>query len=254
VTRDLLAMVEDETGYPVRLVAEPKLPVLSRVEIARNVMLAHSVLYRPADDESIDYLICYQCGFVLRLFDNPPDSRYEYVPSAKGRAAVRRLVADQGGNAVKSRRSVGQLEEMASTFLQGLVARLYSVPVGLRVAEWILENYPELQAGQRIAVLREVSDAQATLQPEVRERTPTQIFDAVQAINAAQGMYWAEQPGMREVASPFRMAGYQRAGRALLDIWRDSPSDPGRDCELVDSWADALHIAGWGAWQRYTAP
>lgn len=254
VTHNFLALVERETGYAVRLVEEPKSPAPSRVQLAREGAPVHCVFYRPADDESVDYQICYQCGFVLRLFDNPPDARNEYIASAKGRTAVRRLITDRGGRGAGSRGGASQLEELASTLLGGLVNRLYSVPVGLRVAEWILENYPELEAGQRISVVQEVTAAQATLQPEVRERTPAPLFDAVQAINAAQALYWTEQYGMRELASPFREAGYQRAGRALLDIWRNSPSDPGRDRELVNRWASELHIDGWGAWQPYIAP
>jgi hypothetical protein len=254
VTHDFLALVKRETGYAVRLVEEPKSPALSRVQLARDSAPVHCVSYRPADDESVDYLICYQCGFLLRLFDNPPDARYEFVPSEKGRTAVRRLIADQGRTAKAKRAAASALEETVTTFLHGLLDRLYAVPVGLRVAEWILENFPELEAGQRSAVLREVADAQATLEPELRARTPTNIFDAMQAINAAQALYWAERHGVRELAAPFRTAGYQRAGRALLDIWRDSPSDPGYDRELVDRWANELQIAGWGSWQRYVAP
>lgn len=254
VTRNFLALVESETGYPVQLLEEPKLPVLARVKLADPGTPRHSLVYRPGEDESVDYVICYQCGFVLRLFDNPPDARYEYIPSEKGQTAVRSLITDRGGPAAKSRRGAPQLAETASALLAGLVDRLYTVPVGLRVAEWIHEDYGELEAGQRVAVVQEVTVAQATLQPDVRERMPPPLFDAMQAINAAQALYWTEQYGMRELASPFRETGYQRAGRALLDIWRDSPSDPGRDRELVNNWANELRVGGWGAWQRYIAP
>jgi hypothetical protein len=254
VTHDFLALVERETGYPVQLVDEPALPVLSRVRVAHEGAPRHCVSYRAPHGDSLDYLICYQCGFVLRLFDNPPHARYEFVPSERGRAAVRSLIADRGGRGASRRRGAPQLEELAATLLAGLIDRLYAVPVGLRVAEWILENYPQLEAGQRLAVAQEVTDAQVTLQPEVRESMPAPIFDALQALNAAQAIYWADQHGLRELASPFRAAGYQRAGRALLDIWRDSPSDPEQDRELVNRWASELHVAGWGAWQRYVAP
>jgi hypothetical protein len=253
VTTDFLALVERETGYPVRLVEEPKLPTLARVQIAAGASPAHQVLYRLARDESVDYQICYQCGFVLRLFDNPPGARYEFAPAEKGRREVRRLVTDPNGKLARYR-PAGKREQMAATFLEGLTALLGSIPIGLRVAEWIHDNYPELQAGQRLTVLEQVTLAQATLEPQVRDMTPTRIFDATQAINAAHGMYWAEKYGMRELSSPFREAGYQRAGRALLDIWGDAPDDPGHDRELVDRWAEELHIAGWGAWQRYVAP
>ena len=254
VTHDFLALVERETGYPVRLVEEPHLPTLARVQIARGVTPAHLVLYRPAADESVDYVICWQCGFVLRLFENAPGDRYEFVAADKGRSEVRRLVAGPGSKLVKEGFGAAQLEEMTSIFLDGLMVHLRSVPIGLRIAEWIHENYPELRAGQRATVVREVNEAKGTLQPAVREITPDPIFDATQAINAAHGMYWAEQLGMRELGSPFQAAGYQRAGRGLLQIWRDLPGDPGHDRDVVDRWAGQLHIAGWGAWQPYVAP
>ena len=253
VTYDFLALVERETGYPVRLVEEPDLPTLARVQLARGATPAHLLLYRPALDESVDYVICYQCGFLLRLFDTPPGARYEYGPAEKGRREVRHLVTDPGGKLEKYSLAADQLEQMASTLLDGLMVRLRSIPVGLRVGEWIQENYPQLEAGQRLTVLKEVTEAQASLEPEVRDMTPAPIFDATQAINAAHAMYWADVYGMRELASPFRAAGYQRAGRALLDIWRDAPDDPAHDRELVDRWAEELHIGGWGAWQPYVA-
>ena len=212
------------------------------------------MLYRPACDESVDYVICYQCGFVLRLFDNPPGARYEFAPAEKGRNEVRRLVTEPGSKPAKVGLGAKQLQPMAVALVENLTSLLWSIPIGLRVGEWIYDNYPELQASQRVAVIKEITEAQATLEPQVRDKTPAPIFDATQAINAAHCMYWAEKYGMRSLASPFRVAGYQRAGRALLDIWGDAPDDPGHDRALVDRWAEELHIAGWGAWQRYVAP
>jgi hypothetical protein len=254
VTHDFLALVERETGYPVRLVEEPKQPALARVQLARAGAPAHVVTYRPVRDESVDYLICHQCGFVLRLFDNPPGARYEYAQAEKGRREVRRLVTEPGSKLAKHRLGAKQLEQMAVVLLENLTSLLRSIPIGLRVGEWIYDNHSDLRSSQRAAVVKEVTEAHATLEAQVRDKTPVLIFDATQALNAAQAMFWAEKYDMRELASPFRVAGYKRAGRALLDEWNEAPDDPGHDRALVDRWAEELHIAGWGAWQPYVAP
>ena len=75
-TREFLALVGSDTGYPVKVLEDPNLPNLATVRMARGNVPAHFVTYKPTRDESLDYLICVQCGFVLRLFDTPPEQRF----------------------------------------------------------------------------------------------------------------------------------------------------------------------------------
>ena len=55
VTREIIALVEKETGYPVQLLEEPSLQTLATVRMARGNVPAHFVLYKPTRDESLDY-------------------------------------------------------------------------------------------------------------------------------------------------------------------------------------------------------
>lgn len=254
VTREFLALVQRETGYPVKLVEEPELPTRARVQIARGNVPAHLVQYRPARDDSVDYLICYQCGFVLRLFETSPAERFDLIGTEAGRAEVQRLVTRPDSGLAKYDLSSAQRTQMASAFYDGLLTHLRSIPIGLRVAEWLHENYPELREGQRATVLKEIADAKGTLQPQVRDMTPDRVYAVTQAINAAYGTYWAEQYGMRELATPFQFAGFERAGRALLKIWRDTPAEPAHDRALIESWAESLGIRDWLQWTPYVAP
>ena len=254
VTREFLPLVERETGYPARLVEEPELPTLARVQIARGNVPAHLVQYRPARDDSVDYLICYQCGFVLRLFETPPAERFDLQGAQRGRDEVLRSITVPDSKLAKYGLSNAQIAELASMFYDGLLTHLRSIPVGLRVAEWLHENYPELREGQRTTVLKEIADAKGTLQPQVRDMTPDRVYAATQAINAAYGMYWAEQYGLRELATPFQFAGFERAGRALLKLWRDTPAEPAHDRELIEGWAESLGIRDWLQWTPYVAP
>jgi len=47
VTREFLPLVERETGYPARLVEEPELPTLARVQIARGNVPAQRLRATP---------------------------------------------------------------------------------------------------------------------------------------------------------------------------------------------------------------
>jgi hypothetical protein len=39
-----------------------------------------------------------------------------------------------------------QIEQLQSQFLSGLIVHLRSIPVGMRVSEWLSATYPDLEA------------------------------------------------------------------------------------------------------------
>jgi len=60
VTREFLALVERETGYPAKLVEEPELPTLARVQIARGNVLAQFTQSGTTRSIGLDYMIDYR--------------------------------------------------------------------------------------------------------------------------------------------------------------------------------------------------
>jgi hypothetical protein len=254
VTREFLALVEKETGYPVKLFENPDLPTLAKIKMARGNVPAHFVHYKPTRDESLDYVICFQCGFALRLFENPPEQRFEFGGRAEGEREVLDILSDSKGKLAKFGLQPAQLGQMASSFHSGLMIHLRSVPVGMRIADWIFARYPALHASQRVAVLKELADAKASVQPQIREITPDRILKPTVAINAAQAMFWADEYGMRELFGPYLGGPYEADGRALLKIWREMPADSLHDKELVDRWGEMLRLTNWYQWVPYEAP
>ena len=87
-----------------------------------------------------------------------------------------------------------------------------------------------------------------------REVTPEAVYRPTQAINAAYALFWAERWGRRELAAPYRFAGHDAAGGALLTLWHEMPAEPEYDRALVDAWGAQLGILGWYAWAPYQAP
>ena len=254
VTREFLTIVEKETGYPVKLLEEPNLPTFAVVRMARNNIPAHFVQYKPTHDESLDYMICFQCGFILRLFENPPEQRFDLAGTPDAERAVSSMLAGPSGTLEKYGLQPAQLAQMAATFLGGLMTHLRSVPIGMRIADWIYASYPALHASQRATVLKELAEAQQALQPSIREMTPDPIFAATMAINAAFALFWADRYGMRELFGPYLGSAYDAEGRALLKIWQEVPSSPLHDRELIDRWGARLGLTHWYRWAPYMAP
>ena len=152
--------MEKETGYPVKLLEEPNLPTFAVVRMARNSVPAHFVQYKPTHDESLDYMICFQCGFILRLFENPPEQRFDLAGTPDAERAVSSMLSGPSGTLEKYGLQPAQLAQMAATFLSGLMTHLRSVPIGMRIADWIYASYPALHASQRATVLKELAEAQ----------------------------------------------------------------------------------------------
>jgi hypothetical protein len=71
VTRTVIARVEEVSGCPVVVSEDASLKTLAASRIARGENRIHAISFNPSVVREPDYLICYQCGFILRLFAVP---------------------------------------------------------------------------------------------------------------------------------------------------------------------------------------
>ena len=73
-TRQIVALAEEVSGFPVLVSEDPGLQTLAVVRMARGGALAHTISYKPSPGTQPDYLIAYQCGYIIRHFAPPPRS------------------------------------------------------------------------------------------------------------------------------------------------------------------------------------
>jgi hypothetical protein len=71
---------------------DASLKTLAASRIARGANRIHTISYNPTTVREPDYLICYQCGFILRLFGVAESDRVDLAGSAEGRQIVYRLL------------------------------------------------------------------------------------------------------------------------------------------------------------------
>jgi len=98
VTRQMIGLAEEESGFPVRVTDDPNLPTFASLSMARGQVAAHLITYRPQPGEAPDHAICYQCGFILCKFAVPPlRLRVDYAVSDTAYAEVRRMLTGPSG-------------------------------------------------------------------------------------------------------------------------------------------------------------
>src|ERR1039458_7115184 len=242
-TTKILGIVESLSGRPVRVQEDPSMQLLATVKIARGPAPLHMVTYRPMLQQPPDYRICFECGFIVRLFENPPESRVDFGASSEASRKMDLILAD--------RSLLPQVRQMKDTLLQGILAQLRSVPIGLRVDEWLWELCPSLRDQQIAAIKTQLQQNVQALDPTIRRAFPKKIVNANAAINAAYALFWADKLADPAYALPYRSIGADADGKALLDIYRSLEPRPRNDWSLVDRWAETLGLLGWYQWTPY---
>jgi len=97
VTRTVISLVENVSGCPVVVSEDASLKTLAASSIARGANRIHTISYNPSVVNEPDYLICYQCDFIVRLFGVAESDRVDLAGSAEGRQiAYRFLTATDG--------------------------------------------------------------------------------------------------------------------------------------------------------------
>jgi hypothetical protein len=79
------------------------LTTLAASRIARRANRIHSISFNTSAVREPDYLICYQCGFILRLFGIPAADRVDLAGTTEGSQVVQRLLTAPDGPGKKLR-------------------------------------------------------------------------------------------------------------------------------------------------------
>jgi len=124
---DILLSVEETTKKPVIVRSDAGLPTHATVRIARDIDPAHIVQYRTQYEPERAYLIGYQCGFILRLYQVPAAERFDISTTSSGRAEAQQLITEH----YRNRRQALPTTVSASfgeQILSGIILQLRSTP------------------------------------------------------------------------------------------------------------------------------
>lgn len=244
VTKDILKRVEEHTGKNIQFMRDEKLSVLATLHMARNGAEYHVLRYRPSD-EPLDYLIAYQAGFLLRLFENEPNLRFDFAPTDQAAKSVELLLSAGQSLGIEDKAA---LPSFAGFVAQWALMNLRSLPIGMRIDQWIASEYPDLRDQQADSIaLQQQQNSDLLAFKRGRLTIPVALMGSI----AAYALFADRLLGNGMFTIPYEAAGLLQQGQELLGVWDSVPADAQHDRELVDRWAATAGQNGWYTWTPY---
>ena len=229
----------------MHVMEDATLPLIATVTLAQPSVPVHVLRYNPALIRHPEYLVCFQCGFIIRAYEVPPDQRYEVVSNERGRREAASLITKHLRKKGKLPLPQDVLASLHEQLLNGLIVQLRSIPIGLRIDRWLYDEYPALKELQKEAAMKQLQDNTTTLRPDIAAFAPNQIHRPSLAMNAAYAEFWARLYEEPQLSLPYKATGQLESGLQLLSLLDAVPSDAAHDRQLIDRWAESLGINNW---------
>jgi hypothetical protein len=232
------------SGKPVLVHRDRNFAGHATIKIASDDAPAHLLRYKPEFESELPYLSAFQCGMALRSIQTNTVNRFDLASTPAMDKEVKQLIEEHllktGSNVPMS-----MVPQLCQQLGHGLGLQLRSMPIAIRVDEWLFRNYPVLADLQRKSIERQLQEAMHALGPSVRAFAPQRIIDANVGMSCAFAKFWAATWNEPEVAIPFTSAGYGKIGDELLGLVQMLDRSPDGDRDLVNQWAERLGLTGW---------
>lgn len=249
-TQKVIDLVEKQTGTSVRVIKDVNLKTLATVRMAREDMPFHLIIYNPNTNKMPDYLICYECGFILRLYSCDENKRKSFSITDYGRNEVEKLLSNE--MSLENKPFMPEIiHKICDEFFQGLMLQLRSYPVGMRVDSWIWEEYPELREIQVESAKMQMQTNVQSMSPEICEIVPKTIYKANIAMNGVFASFWSDKLSEDRFLIPYKTTKYWPLTLKLINFFNNSNDDPIHDCDLIDKWSNELGLMNWYKWIPY---
>lgn len=240
----MLQTIETLSGRPVEFKPDSSLSLRATLQLARNGAPAHVLRYRPSN-APLDYWVAYQAGYLLRLLELPASERFDF--SGTGVAGDRVLELVTAGLTLTDTESA-EAPRFADAVAHWAMVNLRSFAIGLRIDQWIADQYPSLRALQRQGMDAIQQENLMLLSKRSGKLSiPVQLLGPV----AACALFADRLLGRSTHSIPYRAAGALDLGAKLLAIVDRITPGATHDRELVDTWADAIGMNGWYRWIPY---
>ncbi|MFA5192863.1 MAG: hypothetical protein WC740_19305 [Verrucomicrobiia bacterium] len=170
--------------------------------------------------------MAYQCGFVIRLFQTPEEKRCDFAISEDASRKVAELFT-KGSFPAESR-------QMGEYLLNGLLSQLRTYPIGLRIDQWLMRDYPDLRTLQERGIQTQLEQNSQAIGPGLGKMFPPLLYGSNQSMNAAFALFWGRTWGNMTITLPYKATGFFKKVEALIKIFDQIPPEPIEDRRLVD--------------------
>lgn len=242
-TTMLVSQLEKLSGRSVQFMRVESLPVLATIKIARNGASYHILQYRPSN-RPVDYFISQQVGVVIRMFEQPPEQRYDFASDGSGEKQLESIIKASGSLSAKDKEL---LPLFVKSVHQWALMQIRSIPIGMRVDAWLFETFPNM----RESIKEGIAEQQQMNAEILGQRLGGLIPPTNQLAPAAAYALFSDRLLGTNFSIPFRAAGALRDGEELLDIFDELQSTSSYDTQLVNAWAAQLGMNSWYQWVHF---
>lgn len=140
---------------------------------------------------------------------------------------------------------------MGEYLLNGLLSQLRTYPIGLRIDQWLMRDYPDLRTLQERGIQIQLEQNSQVIGLGLGKKFPALLYGSNQSMNAAFALFWGRTWGDMTITLPYKVTGFLEKAEALIDVFDRIPSEPTEDRRLVDAWARELGVENWYEWIPY---
>jgi hypothetical protein len=229
-TQQMIQKVEELSGLPVHVAAEPGIRLRATIVQARGNAPAHLLRFKPGAP-NLDYLVASQLGFLCRALSLPSADRWDMAATTAEQDTGIRLMGLGVFNDDFARSMIGQI-----------ITQVRSYSIGLRVDTWMRTALPDLREQQEAEIRSQLAENERALAPETRSKFPKGIVDANSSMNAAFARFWAGVLGEPRFTIPHTALGYAEIAGRLLAVLDEVPEEASGDRTLVARWGELLGL------------
>lgn len=245
-TKEIVQLVEQETGKDFEFVEKPDLSVSASVKIARSFMVQHIVAFKSGNLERLSHLIAHECGHILRYYSVPVDERI--VPgTSKENYGKADYWIEKTGRKKLSKLPTTAVPRLKEIWINGFIRLLTNLPVDYRIENWLYNDYPDLRKAQLSSLDADYSTALAGASKKIETITPDVIYNKTNLINCV--FYTALDRSLgTSYAKGFKRFCKGRTSEKLLAPLMNDDRGFEQDIETINEWASILNVSDWFKW------
>jgi hypothetical protein len=244
---EIFKKVESATGKKVELIPVKGMQTMAEVKIARKHNDCHKIFYNSASPEEINHLIGCKCIQIIRTYETAEVKRLMGVSYQENINNAKMQIEAESG--VKPElHEVLNNNELVSSWILGVINQVISQPADLVVEKIIYDEYAELRKLQKTVLEKQFKDYLSTLNPKVRDLSPSVVFDASAIMNYVYLRVLDDYLGT-DFTGRSEHVYKRRRSESLYDFTiANTGGNTEQDRVVIDHWAEKLKIRSWYEW------
>lgn len=249
ILKDYANRLQTETDKKITFVAQSDIPTAAKLEVAENYGRSeHVVRYKPNypavehlqmhELVHLDFIIQARKANANKLFTSTQDDKKRFIRTLE--STINRLH--------KMGISEESLANYCSGLFDGLNRQIFNAPIDLFIEDFLHEEFPDMRAYQFQSYYGLIKEGlHAVTDKKVVDLSPKDVLSKSKIYNLIGAMHFKQLFGI-DVINDFKATRLElKQAKEFFDEYKEYKNDrePGEEYELVQHWAEDLHLDGY---------